>query len=105
MPVDEFTEEVFDSGLGFDGSSIRGFKQIQESDMLVMPDPASAFVDPVLKVPTLSIVGDIVDPITCTPYERDPRQVAKRAEQYLTRTGVASVRLRPSEGIRSTGCG
>src|SRR3954471_21448482 len=90
IPVQELTESCFDEGLGFDGSSIRGFKQIHESDMLLKLDPTSAFVDPVLRVPTLSIIGDVYDPISGAPYDRDPRQIAKRAEAYLLQTRVAT---------------
>ena len=90
IPVGHLDEEVFTDGLGFDGSSIRGFQAINESDMLLMPDPASAFVDPCLQVPTLSLTCDIVDPITRKRYSRDPRYVAQKAEEYLVRSGIAS---------------
>ncbi len=90
IPIGELNEDVFSEGLGFDGSSIRGFKQIHESDMLLMLDPTSAFVDPVLRVPTLSVIGDVYDPISGYSYERDPRQIAKRAEDYLTKSKVAT---------------
>ncbi|MBI1723496.1 MAG: type I glutamate--ammonia ligase, partial [Gemmatimonadetes bacterium] len=75
---------------GFDGSSIRGFQAINESDMLLMPDPATAFVDPCLKVPTLAIVCDVKDPVTGERYSRDPRYVARKAEEYLVKSGVAT---------------
>src|SRR6266545_6085052 len=68
IPVGQLTESVFTEGIGFDGSSIRGFQKINESDMLLFPDPKSAFVDPVLKVPTLSIICDVADPITRRRY-------------------------------------
>ncbi len=90
VPVGELSEDMFEEGLGFDGSSIRGFQAINESDMLLLPDPASAFVDPCLKVPTLSLTCDIKDPITGQRYSRDPRYVAQKAEQYLTKSGVAT---------------
>jgi len=90
IPVKHFTEDVFTDGLGFDGSSIRGFQAINESDMLLLPDPASAFVDPCLQVPTLSLTCDIVDPITRQRYSRDPRYVAQKAEEYLVKSGIAS---------------
>ncbi len=77
-------------GLGFDGSSIRGFQAINESDMLLIPDLSTAFVDPVLEVPTLSITCDIYDPITLEPYSRDPRFIAFKAEEYLKTTGIAT---------------
>ena len=89
IPVGELTRGLFDDGIGFDGSSIRGFQHIHESDMLLMPDPETAVVDPVLRVPTLSLVCDVIDPITREPYTRDPRYVAKKAEAYLSSTGIA----------------
>jgi glutamine synthetase len=90
IPARELTDSIFTDGIGFDGSSIRGFQKIHESDMLLVPDPRTAFVDPVLKVPTLSIICDVYDPITDAPYERDPRLIARRAEQYLLETGIAT---------------
>ncbi|PYP70346.1 MAG: type I glutamate--ammonia ligase, partial [Gemmatimonadetes bacterium] len=90
IPLKELTEELFAEGLGFDGSSIRGFQAINESDMLLMPDPNSAFVDPCLDVPTLSLTCDVVDPVTLERYTRDPRYVAQKAEQYLVKTGIAT---------------
>jgi glutamine synthetase len=89
LPAARLSEDHFDEGLGFDGSSIRGFQVINESDMLMVPDPTTAFIDPALKVPTLSIVCDIIDPLTRQPYSRDPRQLAKRAEAHLKSTGIA----------------
>ena len=77
-------------GLGFDGSSIRGFQAINESDMLLLPDVSTAFVDPVLEVPTLSLICDIYDPLTLEPYSRDPRFIAFKAEEYLKTTGIAT---------------
>jgi glutamine synthetase len=91
IPVEELSEDIFTEGIGFDGSSIRGFQQIHESDMLLMPDPNSVVVDPVCKIPTLSLVCDVVDPITHEPYSRDPRYVARKAEAYLKMTGIADV--------------
>ena len=90
MPIQNFDEDSFEDGIGFDGSSIRGFQAINESDMLLFPDPATAFIDPVLEVPTLAIVCDIKDPIVREPYSRDPRHIAKKAEAYLTTTGIAN---------------
>jgi glutamine synthetase len=90
IPAGALDEDVFKEGLGFDGSSIRGFQAINESDMLLLPDPASAFVDPVLEVPTLSLTCDIYDPITLEPYSRDPRFIAFKAEEYLKTTGIAT---------------
>ncbi|HEV3125375.1 MAG TPA: type I glutamate--ammonia ligase [Candidatus Dormibacteraeota bacterium] len=89
IPVGEMTEELFSEGIGFDGSSIRGFQAIHESDMLLFPDASTAVVDPCLEVPTLSIVCDIKDPIRRDPYSRDPRYVSQKAEEYLRTTGVA----------------
>ena len=91
IPLDKLDEDVFAEGLGFDGSSVRGFQQIQESDMLVMPDPTTAFVDPTLEVPTLALTGNIQDPVTGEPYSRDPRYVAQKAEQHLIDSGIADV--------------
>ena len=88
IPASEFKEEIFEDGMGFDGSSIRGFQEIHESDMLLMLDPETAFIDPVLEVPTLVLVCDVYDPITRQPYSRDPRYVARKAEAYLKQTGI-----------------
>jgi glutamine synthetase len=88
--VDMLTEEVFEDGVGFDGSSIRGFKAINESDMLLMPDPETAVIDPCCKTPTLSMFCDIYDPISRKPYARDPRGVARRAEEFLIESGIAT---------------
>jgi len=87
-PIDRL-EDALEEGFGFDGSSIRGWKAINNSDMLMLPDPSSAKVDPFMKVPTLSLICDVVDPITREPYERDPRSLARRAEAYLKSTGIA----------------
>lgn len=91
MPVRELTQELFEEGVGFDGSSIQGFQEIQESDMLLLPDPVTAFVDPFCARPTLSVICDIADPITREPYSRDPRYVARKAGNYLKSTGIADV--------------
>jgi glutamine synthetase len=91
MPARQLTEELFEEGIGFDGSSIRGFQEIHESDMLLILDPDSAFVDQVLEVPTLVITCDVYDPLTRQPYSRDARYVAKKAEAYLKQTGIADV--------------
>jgi len=90
IPLKELAEELFAEGIGFDGSSIRGFQAINESDMLLVPDPNSAFADPCLEVPTLSLTCDVVDPVTLQRYTRDPRYVAQKAEQYLVKTGIAT---------------
>jgi glutamine synthetase len=89
IPAGEMTEKLFSEGLGFDGSSIRGWKNINESDMLVIPDPGTAFMDPFFRHPTLSLIGNIHDPITHEPYSRDPRFIARKAEQHLIDSGVA----------------
>jgi glutamine synthetase len=88
LPASMLSEDEFEDGLGFDGSSVRGFQVINESDMLVMPDPSTAFVDPTLEVPTLAIICDIADPLTRESYSRDPRNVARKAEAYLKQTGI-----------------
>jgi glutamine synthetase len=91
VPLSSFEEDAFSEGLGFDGSSIRGFQTINESDMLLLPDPDSATVDPVLQIPTLYLVCNVVDPITRESYTRDPRFIAQKAEAYLAETGIADV--------------
>src|SRR5436190_2539993 len=91
IPVRQLTESIFSEGIGFDGSSIRGFQKINESDMLLFPDPASAIRDPALSVPTMSIICDVGQPGSgFRPYSRDPRYVAKKAEQYLKDSGIAT---------------
>ena len=82
-PIAELTEEVFEEGFGFDGSSIRGWKSIEASDMLAMPDPATAFIDPFCAVPTLILTCTIAETGTKEAYNRDPRGIAQRAEKYL----------------------
>ncbi len=89
IPVSEFSKDVFADGLGFDGSSIRGWQAINESDMLIIPQPETAFIDPFTATPTLDIIGTIQDPITGMDYSRDPRNVARKAVHYLNKTGVA----------------
>ncbi len=89
IPVGEMTESLFTEGIGFDGSSIRGFQKIYESDMLLFPDAGRTFVDSTLEIPTLAIVCDIKDPLTLADYSRDPRYVARKAEEYLLGTGIA----------------
>jgi glutamine synthetase len=92
VPFSAFDEDVFEEGLGFDGSSIRGFQDINESDMLLMPDPETAFMDPFTAVPTLSLICDVAEPgATHRPYSRDPRYIARKAEKYLRDSGVADV--------------
>lgn len=91
IPVSEMTDSLFKDGNGFDGSSIRGWQAINNSDMLVVPDPATAMMDPFCQVQTLSMVCDIVDPITREFYTRDPRYIAKKAEAYLTKSKIGDV--------------
>ena len=99
VPPRAIGADSFSDGIGFDGSSIRGFQEIQESDMLVVPDPTTAFRDPFAEAPTLVLICDISDPVTGQPYSRDPRYVARKAETYLqsTRLGEPSL-LRPGAG-------
>jgi glutamine synthetase len=97
VPIHELSESSFEDGYGFDGSSIRGWRSIHESDMLVIPDPATAMMDPFCDIPTLSVIGNIVDPITKERYTRDPRNVAQKAEAYLQYTGIADVAYFGSE--------
>jgi glutamine synthetase len=89
IPIGELQEEVFEEGLGFDGSSIRGWQAIHASDMLVVPDATTAVMDPFMKDPTLSLICNIYDPITKEAYSRDPRNIAIKAEKYLKATGIA----------------
>lgn len=91
IPVEDMTEDLFNEGIGFDGSSVRGFQQINESDMLLFPDPETAYVDPVLEIPTLSMICDVKDPVTGKPYSRDPRYIVQKAEAYLKSSGIADV--------------
>ena len=87
-PIRELTEEIFTEGLGFDGSSIRGWKSIEACDMLAMPDPATAFIDPFMAEPTLCLTCTIAETGTKELYTRDPRGIAQRAEKYLVSTGI-----------------
>lgn len=89
LSINELTEDIFANGIGFDGSSIRCFQSINESDMLLFPDPNAIFMDPFAKAETLNIICNIKDPITKQPYSRDPRYVAQKMEQYLKSTGIA----------------
>ena len=89
ITLPEVHEGLFANGIGFDGSSIRGFQEIHESDMLLKPDPTTAFIDPICEVPTLSMICDVHDPVLDKPYSRDPRYIAKKAENHLKGTGVA----------------
>jgi len=89
IPADKLDEETFEDGLGFDGSSIRGWQAINESDMLLVPDPETAMIDPFCDIPTLTLICNIQDPITREDYSRDPRNVARKAVNYLNSTGIA----------------
>ncbi len=89
LPAKELTPRVFEWGTGFDGSSIRGFQTIDKSDMLLVPDPASAYVDPCLEIPTLALMCDVRDPVTGEWYSRDPRHIARKAEAFLRQSGIA----------------
>jgi glutamine synthetase len=91
VPASELTVDLFEDGIGFDGSSIRGFQEIQESDMLLVPDPDTAYMDPFTQHRTLNINCFVKDPVTGEMYSRDPRYVAKKAELYLKQTGIADI--------------
>ena len=88
-PISKLKEDAFEEGFGIDGSSIRGWAAINESDMLLIPDPTTAFMDPFAEIPTLVMICDVIDPITRQHYERDPRWIAKKAEMYLKNSGIA----------------
>ena len=89
IPIGALSEDTFEEGLGFDGSSIRGWQKINESDMLIIPQPETAFIDPFTELPTVVLICNIHDPITGEPYSRDPRNVARKAINYLNSTGIA----------------
>src|SRR5688500_16097808 len=91
IPVGKLDEGVFQDGLGFDGSSIRGWQSIHESDMLVVPEADTAHLDPFAAAPTLALICNVQDPVTGEPYGRDPRQIAARAANYLKHTGLADI--------------
>jgi len=91
VPLSELEESSFEDGFGFDGSSIRGWQEIHHSYMLVVPDPTTAKMDPFFEVPTLVLIGNIVDPVTREPYTRDPRYIAQKAEAYLKSSGIGDV--------------
>ncbi|HXY74297.1 MAG TPA: type I glutamate--ammonia ligase [Dehalococcoidales bacterium] len=90
LPIGELNDSLFEEGNGFDGSSIRGFRHIHESDMLLFPDPTTAFIDPTFELPTLSLTCDVKD-TAGNAYDRDPRYVAKKAEEYLKSSGIGDV--------------
>jgi glutamine synthetase len=91
IPIEELNEGVFKDGSGLDGSSIRGWKAINNSDMLAVPDPTTACLDPFTNVPTLSLVCNVIDPITRENYDRDPRHIAQKAERYLKGTRIGDI--------------
>ncbi|MDH6229536.1 glutamine synthetase [Mesorhizobium soli] len=91
VPPQTITPDSFADGVGFDGSSIRGFQEIQESDMLVVPDPTTAFLDPFTEAPTLVMICNILDPTNALPYSRDARYIAQKAETHLTATGIGDI--------------
>jgi glutamine synthetase len=91
VPVRELEESSFEDGFGFDGSSIRGWQPIHASDMLVVPDPDTAKIDPFYEAPTLVLICNIVDPVTREPYSRDPRNIARKADAYLKGSGIGDV--------------
>jgi glutamine synthetase len=91
IPTNELTEDLFKDGAGLDGSSIRGWKAINNSDMLLVPDPTTACLDPFTAVPTLSLIGNVVDPISRETYDRDPRYIAQKAEKYLQSTKIGDI--------------
>src|SRR6478752_7215202 len=90
-PINQLTEDSFEEGFGMDGSSIRGWAAINESDMLLIPDPSTYTMDPFTEVPTLVMICDVIDPVTKQRYDRDPRYIAKKAELYLGSTGIADI--------------
>src|SRR3974390_873060 len=91
VPIGQLEESSFEEGFGFDGSSIRGWQGIHASDMLVIREPAPAVMDPFPQTPTLSLICNIVDPITKEKYTRDPRNIAQKAEEYLKFTGIGDM--------------
>ena len=91
IPAGELTADLFEDGIGFDGSSIRGFQTINESDMLLIPDPETAIMDPFTEHPTLSLICNVIDAVTRESYSRDPRYIAQKAEKYLKSSGIADI--------------
>jgi glutamine synthetase len=95
FPVDFLDEKDFKEGLGFDGSSIRGWKAIHQSDMMAVPDLSTVVMDPFFAKPTLSVIADVVDPLTREEYDRDPRNVAKKAAECIKKAGIADTKQAP----------
>ena len=90
IPVTELSADLFTDGIGFDGSSIRGFQHIHESDMILIGDPSTAVVDPLSRIPTMLLTCDVYDPVTRGRYTRDPRFIAQKAEEYVRKSGIAT---------------
>src|SRR5205807_1099259 len=90
-PINMLNADSMEEGFGIDGSSIRGWAAINESDMLLIPDSTTAYMDPFSEIPTLVMTGDVIDPITRQHYDRDPRWIAKKAELFLQNSGVADI--------------
>lgn len=88
-PIDIWDDGIFKDGLGFDGSSIRGWQDIHMSDMIAIPQPETVQIDPFFKEPTVSVIADIYDPITKKPYSRDPRYIARKSTDFLKKSGIA----------------
>src|SRR6266540_2065592 len=88
-PITQLDESSFEEGFGMDGSSIRGWAAIHESDMLLIPDPSTMMMDAFTEVPTMVMIADVIDPVTKQRYDRDPRYISKKAEMYLNSTGIA----------------
>jgi glutamine synthetase len=91
IPIEDLADDLFGDGIGFDGSSIRGYQQIQESDMMLVADADTAVVDPTLQIKTLNLICNVVDPVTRQRYTRDPRYIAQKAENHLKSTGIADI--------------
>lgn len=91
VPANTLDDDAFNEGIGFDGSSIRGFQTIDESDMLVVPDSTTAFIDPFTADPTIVLICNVRDPVTGQDYSRDARHIARKAESYLKSTGIAEI--------------
>ncbi len=92
LPTEAYDEkDIFSQGLAFDGSSIRGFKSIENSDMMLVSDPTTAFIDPITEHPTLTLIGNVYDPMTRDAFDRDPRNVLRNAEAYMKSTGIADM--------------
>ena len=89
IPASQLNEASFEDGFGFDGSSLRGWKSINESDMLIIPDPSTMFLDEFIEAPTISLTCDVHEPATKEKYSRCPRSIAQKADAYLKSTGIA----------------